>query len=63
MSQFSMLIVTSSLQQPNDRKLEPLTLALKTLLPAAMEVLERRRVAGTLLYGKCAPHEEQWADQ
>jgi hypothetical protein len=63
MSQFSMLIGTSSLQQPNDRKLEPLTLALKTLLPAAIEVLERRRVAGTLLYGKCAPHEEQWADQ
>jgi hypothetical protein len=34
-------------------------LALTMLLPV-MDVLERRRIAGTLLYGKCAPHEEQW---
>jgi hypothetical protein len=31
------------------------------LVPAAANVLERRRVAGTLLYGKCAPHEVEWS--
>ena len=30
------------------------------LLPGAMEALERRRVAGTLLAGKCAAVEEVW---
>ena len=34
--------------------------ALTELLLPAIEVLERRRLAGTLLYGKCAPHEEEW---
>ena len=61
MYQFSMLIGAAGL--PNERKLEPLSLAFKTLLPAAIEVLERRRLAGTLLYGKCAPHEVEWARQ
>jgi hypothetical protein len=27
------------------------------LLPPVMALLERRRCADTLLYGKCAPHE------
>jgi hypothetical protein len=36
---------------------------LRTLaqLPGVIDVLERRRMAGTLLFGKCAPHEVEWA--
>jgi hypothetical protein len=30
------------------------------LLPPMIALLERRRLAGTLLYGKCAPHEVEW---
>jgi hypothetical protein len=37
--------------------------ALVELLPGAMMVLERRRCANTLLYGKCAPHEVEWSRQ
>jgi hypothetical protein len=41
--------------------LAQLSLAFTTLLPGAMEVLERRRIAGTLLHGTCAPHEVEWS--
>jgi hypothetical protein len=34
--------------------------AAMALLPAAMATLLRRRAAGTLLPGTCAPHEEAW---
>ena len=50
-------------QEQRDRALAQRSLAYRTLLPAAIEVLERRRLAGTLLYGKCAPHEVEWSRQ
>ena len=37
--------------------------ALVELLPSVMAVVERRRLAGTLLYGKIAPHEVEWHRQ
>jgi hypothetical protein len=37
--------------------------ALVELTPPAMELVERRRLADTLLYGKCAPHEVEWSRQ
>ena len=37
--------------------------ALVVLLPPLMALVERRRLAGTLLYSKCAPHEVEWARQ
>ena len=37
--------------------------ALVELLPPLLALLERRRLAGTLLYGKCAPHEVDWHRQ
>ena len=33
------------------------------LAHSVLPVLERRRIAGTLLYGKCAPHEVEWKRQ
>ena len=33
------------------------------LLPPVMALVERRRLAGTLLYGNCAPHEVEWSRQ
>ena len=60
--QASWLVCASELEPP-DRALAVLNSALTTLLPDAMDVLERRRLAGTLLYGKCAPHEVEFARQ
>ena len=37
--------------------------AFTELLPPLLALVERRRVADTLLYGKCAPHEVDWARQ
>jgi hypothetical protein len=37
--------------------------ALAELLPVEMAVVERRRLAGTLLQGKCAPHEVEYSRQ
>ena len=50
------------LEAPDREQAQP-SVALKALLPDVMEVLERRRLAGTLLYGKCAPHEVDWSRQ
>ena len=43
--------------EPRERRPALLRRAFQELLPPLMELLERRRIAGTLLYGKCAPHE------
>ena len=44
-----------------ERKRAQMSVVFTTLLPDAMEALERRRLAGTLLHGKCAPHEMLWS--
>jgi hypothetical protein len=56
-------LLSAAATEPPERKRAQMSIAFTTLLPDAMEVLERRRLAGTLLYGKCAPHEVEWARQ
>jgi hypothetical protein len=54
-------LVSGTVTETPERKRAQSSIAFTALLPAAMEVLERRRLAGTLLYGKCAPHEVEWS--
>ncbi len=51
------------MREPPERQRAQLSTVFRTLLPDATEVLERRRLAGTLLHGKCAPHEMLWTRQ
>ncbi len=56
-------LLSAAVTEPPERKRAQMSVVFTTLLPDVMEVLERRRIAGTLLYGKCAPHEVEWARQ
>ena len=59
---FSACCAAQQLEPPDEAQALQ-SLGRKTPLSVVIQVLERRRTAGTLLYGKCAPHEVQWARQ
>jgi len=60
--QAEMLLSAADLETP-ERKYALRHRVFMELLPPLMAVLERRRCADTLLYGKCAPHEMEWSSQ
>jgi hypothetical protein len=56
-------LLAAALSEPPERAQTLRHRAYLELMPQAMAVLERRRLAGTLLPGKCALHEVEYARQ
>jgi hypothetical protein len=57
------ILTAAAVSETPERARALLHRALVELLPGVMAVVERRRLAGTLLHGKCAPHEVEWSCQ
>jgi hypothetical protein len=57
------MLVAAACSEPLERAREMCRRAFIELLPPVMALVERRRLAGTLLYGKCVPHEVEWSRQ
>ena len=58
-----MRFVAANYTEMPERALALQQRAVAELLPPLLALLERRRLAGTLLYGKCAPHEVEFRRQ
>ena len=56
-------LIKSAQSEPPERAHALRQRAHLELLPPVLALLERRRLAGTLLPGKCAPHEIEWNRQ